>query len=67
MQIYKSNKIETGIVINLNSKIVDGEWVPAEMIIAVQQSSSPGHTFTDIIKFRNFLGNQPLQIIEQNQ
>jgi len=67
VQINRDNKIETGIVVNFNSKIIDGEWAPSEIVIAVQHADRPGETFTDVIKFRNFLSNQPLQIIEQNK
>ncbi|KAA3609846.1 MAG: hypothetical protein D8M58_08625 [Calditrichaeota bacterium] len=64
VQMSENNKIQTGFVINLKSKMYNDVWVPSDMMIAVQQTKTPGTTFNDSIKFRNFLFNQPLQFIQ---
>ncbi len=64
VQMSRNNKIETGFTVSLKSKMFKEFWVPSEMHIAVQQSKTPGATYSDIIKFRNFLFNQPLQYIQ---
>jgi hypothetical protein len=64
VQITKNDQIETGFIIELKSKILGENWVPSEMYITVQQSKTRGTTFQDVIKFRNFLFNQPLQYIQ---
>jgi len=65
VQMSRNSIIETGFIVNLKSKFYNENWVPTEMLITVQQSKSLGTTFTDEIKFRNFLFNQPLQYIQQ--
>lgn len=64
VQMSSNNKIETGFIIDIKSKMYNEIWVPSEMLITVQQSKTPGATYTDVIKFRNFLLNQPLQYIQ---
>ena len=65
VQMSINNKIETGFVVTLKNRLHNELWIPLEMSITVQQSKTPGQTFNDSIKFRNFLYNQPLQYIEQ--
>jgi hypothetical protein len=67
VQMSKNNQIDTGLIVNINSKMYNEVWVPSEMTISVQQSKTPGTTYSDIIKFRNFLFNQPLQYIQSSK
>ncbi len=64
LQMSRNNKIETGFIIDLKSKTYNKVWVPSELEIIVQQSSTPGTTYKDRVKFRNFLFNQPLQYVQ---
>ena len=65
VQMSTNGEIQTGFIITLNNKLLNDIWVPSEMIINVQQAKNKGTTFSDVVKFRNFLFNQPLQYIEQ--
>lgn len=65
VQMSSNNEIHTGFVIQLKNNLLQDVWVPSEMLITVQKATNKGTTFTDVVKFRNYLFNQPLQYIEQ--
>lgn len=65
VQMSKNGEIYSGLTIELNNTFTKDVWVPQDMIITVQKTETKGTTFTDLVKFRNFLFNQPLQYIEQ--
>jgi hypothetical protein len=67
VQMSSNREIHTGLVIQLKNKLQQDIWIPSEMIINVQKATNKGTTFKDVVKFRNFLFNQPLQYIEQNK
>ncbi|MCB0281730.1 MAG: hypothetical protein H6627_03745 [Calditrichae bacterium] len=67
VQMSKNGEIYSGLTIKLNNTFVSDVWVPQDMIITVQKTEAKGTTFSDLVKFRNFLFNQPLQFIEQSK
>jgi len=64
IQISKNGEIESGVVFSLKNKLINDIWVPEEITVTVQKADKLGSTFGDIIKFKNYLFNQPLQYMD---
>lgn len=39
-------------------------WIPIQILINVQKKEEPGTTYYDVIKFKNYMFNQPLELQE---
>jgi hypothetical protein len=65
VKMYTENEVTTGYFVELKFKDKQNIWIPAEVILTVQRKSDLGKTYNEVLKFRNFLFNQPLHFIEQ--
>ncbi len=65
IQTVENEKITGGFIISLKNKIKNDYWVPINIQIDVQKSEKQGVIFSDIIKIRNYLFNQPIEYINQ--
>ncbi len=63
VQMRVNGEIETGLIIKITNREINGVWVPDTFLITVQQSKTPGVTYFDAVKFRNYLFNRSLQLI----
>lgn len=65
VQIMQDDQVVSGFAVKLENRIVDNYWVPAEIRLEVQKIEEVGKTYGDVLKFKNFLFNQPLQLIDK--
>ena len=63
VKIIKNGNIEAGYSVTLKNRQAGKIWVPIEIMISVQEANHAGKTFTDVLKLRNYLFDQSLQII----
>lgn len=64
VQIYSNDEIQTGYSIVINFKDKNNIWTLSNIIMYVQRKSNAGKTYNEVLKFRNFLLNQPLHYLE---
>lgn len=67
VKIYNNNEIQTGYVVEMNYREKSGIWIPTDIVINVQRKEEEGKTFSEDLKFRNALFNQPMQYLEKAQ
>ena len=65
IQTVENDSISGGYIISLKNKIVNDLWVPINIQIEAQKADRAGETFTDIVKIRNYLFNQPIEYINK--
>ena len=65
VQTMVEDEVISGFVLNFMHGEVGNIWFPTEINIAVQRADDPGNTYYDVIKFRNYLLNQSLELIER--
>jgi hypothetical protein len=65
IQTIDNDEVSGGYIISLKNKVVNDLWVPINIQIEVQKSDRIGETFSDIIKIRNYLFNQPIEYINK--
>ncbi len=62
VQNYMNNEIESGFQVQVTNSLVNNIWVPTDIIIGVQKADTPGDTYFDRIRLRNYLFDQSIQL-----
>lgn len=65
VQIIENEDVISGFAVALNNNFVDNVWIPTDISLEVQKKDEPGKTYVDKLKFRNYLFNQSLQLLDQ--
>jgi len=65
VQTVVNDEVVSGFVLDFNHGEVANIWVPIQINIAVQRADDPGNTYYDVIKLRNYLYNQSIELIER--
>lgn len=65
VQIVDNGDVISGFAVTLENQFIDPVWVPVEIDLQVQKKNEIGRTYTDVLKFRNYLFNQSLQLIDE--
>ena len=63
VQTSVNGEIVNGFEIKLESTLVNNIWVPANIIISVKKAEDPENTYYDVLKFRNVMFNQSLELM----
>ena len=63
VQTSINGEIVNGFEIKLESTQVNNTWVPANIIISVKKADDPENTYYDVLKFRNIMFNQSLELM----
>jgi hypothetical protein len=63
VQTIVNGEVESGFILELNNTLVENIWVPMQIDIGVQKSDDPGNTYYDVIKLKNFLFNQSIELL----
>ncbi len=63
VKVIKNDVIQSGYAVSLKNSQAGKIWVPIEIIISVQDVNHLGKTFSDVLKIRNYLFDQSLQIM----
>ncbi len=61
VQVSNQDQIRSGYLVLLKNRVVQDIFVPIEISIEAQKNT--GEKFTEIIKIKNYLFNQPLQLL----
>lgn len=64
VQTLINDEAVSGFVLEINYSEYQSIWIPMQIIINVQKADEPGTTYYDIIKIRNYLFNQPMELKE---
>jgi len=65
VQIIENNEIVSGFAVKLDNNLTDKTWVPININLEVQKKAEPGKVYVDAIKFRNYLFDQNLQLMDK--
>jgi hypothetical protein len=65
VQIFENEEVVSGFAVKLDNRFIDNVWVPTAVNLEVQKKAEPGKTYVDQLKFRNYLYNQSLQLLDQ--
>ncbi len=65
IQTVENDEIKGGYIISLKNTIINDLWAPINIQIEAQKADKMGETFSDIIKIRNYLFNQPIEYISK--
>ncbi len=63
VQTSINGEIVNGFEIKLESTLVNNTWVPANIIISVKKAEDPEKTYYDMLKLRNVMFNQSLELL----
>jgi len=66
VQILQNDQIESGFAVKLDNNLTDKTWVPVNLNLEVQKKAEPGKVYVDVIKFRSYLFDQSLQLMEKS-
>jgi hypothetical protein len=67
VQNIKNDEIKSGFEVQLKNSLVNNIWVPYEILIIVQKTEEMGNTYTDIIKIKNYLFNQAVELLNNSK
>ncbi|MBN2425650.1 MAG: hypothetical protein JXR46_15440 [Calditrichaceae bacterium] len=65
-QTYINNEVQNGFDLQIKNLFSQNVWVPVEISLQVQTAEEKGVTFYDIIKLKNYLFNQPIELLKDN-
>lgn len=65
VQIVDNGDVSSGFAVTLDNQFIDPVWVPTKIDLQVQKKEEAGVTYSDVLKFRNYLFNQSLQLIDE--
>lgn len=65
VQTVINGEVNSGFDLVIDNVFVNNVWVPAQINIEVQKADAKGKTFFDQIKLKNYLFNQPVQLMGQ--
>jgi hypothetical protein len=65
VQIIDNGEVSSGFAVTLKNQFVDPVWVPVQVDLQVQKKEEAGKRYADILKFKNYLFNQSLQLIDE--
>jgi len=54
----------SGFVLDIRYDQYQSIWIPTQIMINVQKADDPGITYYDVIKFKNYMFNQPIELQE---
>ena len=66
VQTIINGEVESGFILELVNDLVGNIWVPTQINIGVQKSDDPGNTYYDLIKLKNFLFNQSIELLNRS-
>ncbi|HID38601.1 MAG TPA: hypothetical protein EYP36_03695 [Calditrichaeota bacterium] len=66
VQTSINGEIVNGFEIKLESALINNIWVPVNIIISVKKAEDPENTYYDMLKLRNVLFNQSLELVPSN-
>lgn len=52
----------SGFILEINYSEYQSIWIPMQVIINVQKADEPGTRYYDVIKLRNYMFNQPMEL-----
>lgn len=65
VQTVINGEVESGFILELVNSQVENVWVPIQINLGVQKSDERGNTYYDIIKMRNYLFNQSIELLNE--
>lgn len=66
VQTMLNGEVINGYVLEIINLEIEKVWVPGQINIGVQRADDPAHTYYDIIKLKNYLFNQSLELINNS-
>jgi len=66
VQTSVNGEIVNGFEIRLEHVLQNNVWVPANIVISVKKAEDPENTYFDMLKLRNILFNQSLELVPKN-
>ena len=63
VQTIIDDTVQSGFMLQIKNNLVNGIWVPNEIIIGAQKAEDSGNTYFDSIKIKNYLFNQSIELL----
>lgn len=64
-QTFINNEIQDGYELKIENVFVQNVWLPTEIYLKVQTAEKKGATYYDRLKFKNYLFNQSIELVDQ--